>query len=67
MALSAISETELVTANEIAATFKVVPKTVGRWVASGKLPEPIDYPGGHRRWRLADIQAAMQGPVSHRE
>ncbi len=48
----------LLTPAEVAALFRVDPKTVTRWAAAGRL-ESITTPGGHRRFRLADVEAAI--------
>jgi excisionase family DNA binding protein len=50
---------QLLTPTDVAAVFRVDPKTVTRWGAAGKLP-CIKTPGGHRRFRVADIRAALQ-------
>lgn len=49
----------LLTPREVADRFRVDPKTVSRWAASGLLPF-IKTPGGHRRYReqLVDELAA---------
>lgn len=49
----------LLTAAEVAALYRVAPKTVTRWAARGSLPEAFRTPGGHRRWRAADIRARL--------
>lgn len=46
----------LMTPGEVAALFRVDPKTVTRWSARGLLPS-IKTPGGHRRFREADVRA----------
>lgn len=38
--------------------FRVDPKTVGRWALSGLLPS-VRTPGGHRRYREADVRALL--------
>lgn len=43
-------DTELMTPAEVAALFRVDPKTVARWSDSGKIPS-IRTLGGHRRFR----------------
>jgi excisionase family DNA binding protein len=50
---------ELMTPGEVARVFAVNPKTVNRWVKSGKL-ESVRTIGGHRRFRKADIDAALK-------
>lgn len=51
-------ETELMTPAEVAALFRVDPKTVARWSDSGKIPS-IRTLGGHRRFRREDVIAAL--------
>ena len=49
---------QLLTPSEVAAMFRVNPKTVTRWSRSGKLPA-IRTLGGHRRFRLSDVRDAL--------
>ena len=46
---------ELLTPAEVAALFRVNPKTVSRWAQTGKLSS-IRTLGGHRRYRLAEVR-----------
>lgn len=46
------------TPSDVAAIFNVRPKTVSRWADSGELP-CITTPGGHRRFRQADVVALL--------
>lgn len=48
----------LMTPAEVAAAFRVDPKTVTRWAKAGKLTS-IRTLGGHRRYREADIRALL--------
>jgi len=50
----------LLTPAEVAAMFRVDPKTVTRWAKAGKLTS-IRTLGGHRRYREADVQALLRG------
>lgn len=50
---------ELMTPGEVSALFRVDPQTVGRWADSGRL-HPIWTPGGHRRYRAAEVRALLQ-------
>lgn len=50
----------LLTPAEVAALFCVDPKTVTRWAAAGKLTS-IRTPGGHRRFREAEVRALLAG------
>lgn len=54
---------QLLTPSEVAALFRVDPKTVTRWAKAGKLAS-IRTLGGHRRYRASEVQALleMQGP-----
>ena len=46
---------ELLTPSEVAAMFRVNPKTVTRWARAGKI-SAIRTLGGHRRFRASEIQ-----------
>lgn len=57
------SETEaLLTPAEVAAMFRVDPKTVTRWAKAGKLSS-IRTLGGHRRYRQSEVRALLTGQV----
>ena len=43
---------------EVAALFGVNPKTVQRWPKTGRLSS-IKTPGGHRRYRAAEVYALL--------
>ncbi|MDE3721867.1 BldC family transcriptional regulator [Nocardiopsis sp. N85] len=49
----------LVTPDEIAALFRVDPKTVARWAAAGRLPG-VRTPGGHHRFRREDVDRLLE-------
>lgn len=51
---------ELLTPAEVAAMFRVDPKTVTRWAAAGKLTSLFTL-GGHRRYRKAEVKALLEG------
>lgn len=53
--------TELLTAKDAAAYVGVYPDTLRRWVDSGLLPDRRT-PGGHRRYRRADLDALIARP-----
>ena len=55
----------LLTPGEVAALFRVDPKTVTRWAASGRISS-IRTPGGHRRFRESEARgfAASRRAVS---
>ena len=50
----------LLTPGEVAALFRVDPKTVTRWAASGRITS-IRTPGGHRRFRESEVRALLSG------
>jgi excisionase family DNA binding protein len=50
------------TPGEVAALFRVDPKTVTRWAASGRISS-IRTPGGHRRFRESEVQALLRGEI----
>lgn len=51
------------TARDIADACGVTPKTIHRWAASGRLPEPRRGLGGHgwARWPAAAVAAVLRG------
>ena len=50
----------LLTPGEVATLFRVDPKTVTRWAASGRIGS-IRTPGGHRRFRESEVRALLRG------
>lgn len=56
------SSERLLTPGEVAALFRVDPKTVTRWAASGRISS-IRTPGGHRRFRESEVRALLRGDV----
>jgi excisionase family DNA binding protein len=48
----------LLTPSEVAAMFRVNPKTVTRWARSGKI-STIRTLGGHRRYRASEVREAL--------
>lgn len=48
----------LLTPSEVAAMFRVDPKTVTRWAKAGKLSS-IRTLGGHRRYRASEVAALL--------
>jgi excisionase family DNA binding protein len=49
---------DLLTPAEVAAMFRVDPKTVTRWAQAGRVSS-IRTPGGHRRYRESEIRALL--------
>ena len=52
----------LLTPAEVAALFRVDPKTVTRWAKAGKLSS-IRTLGGHRRYRESEVRELLTGMV----
>ncbi|MBA2465375.1 MAG: BldC family transcriptional regulator [Nocardioidaceae bacterium] len=52
----------LLTPAEVAAMFRVDPKTVTRWAKAGKLSS-IRTLGGHRRYRESEVRQLLTGMV----
>ena len=50
---------ELLTPSEVAAMFRVNPKTVTRWARSGKI-SAIRTLGGHRRFKASEIRSFLE-------
>lgn len=44
---------------DVARLFGVNPKTTTRWAKAGKIPS-FRTPGGHHRFRYADVEEAMR-------
>jgi excisionase family DNA binding protein len=58
-----ITDTEsLLTPAEVAALFRVDPKTVTRWAQAGKL-NAIRTLGGHRRYRESEVRELLGGKL----
>jgi excisionase family DNA binding protein len=56
----AVARTDhLLTPAEVAALFRVDPKTVSRWAKAGKISS-IRTLGGHRRYRASEIRSIFQ-------
>lgn len=53
----------LMTPGEVAAMFRVDPKTVTRWAAAGRIGS-IRTPGGHRRFRESEVRTLLDGLTS---
>lgn len=51
---------ELLTPSEVAALFRVDPKTVTRWAKAGKL-SCVKTLGGHRRYLASEVNALLEG------
>ena len=57
--LSASNQEKLLTPAEVAALFRVDPKTVTRWAKAGKLTS-IRTLGGHRRYKESEVKALLK-------
>ena len=53
----------LLTPGEVAALFRVDPKTVTRWAQDGRLSS-VRTLGGHRRFRAAEVYALLAQSAS---
>ena len=58
--MAAQRDDALLTPAEVAALFRVDPKTVTRWAKAGKLSS-IRTLGGHRRYRADEVQKFLDG------
>lgn len=54
------TEDRLLTPGEVAALFRVDPKTVTRWAGVGRIGS-IRTPGGHRRFRESEVLELLKG------
>jgi len=59
-----IENERLLTPAEVAALLLVDPRTVTRWANKGRISS-IRTPGGHRRFREAEIRALLRGGTGH--
>jgi excisionase family DNA binding protein len=58
-AMEAHDDDTLLTPSEVAAMFRVNPKTVTRWARAGKI-SAIRTLGGHRRFRASEIRHFLE-------
>ena len=58
-AMEAHDDDTLLTPSEVAAMFRVNPKTVTRWARAGKI-SAISTLGGHRRFRASEIRQFLE-------
>lgn len=56
----------LLTPSEVAALFRVDPKTVTRWAKAGKISS-IKTLGGHRRYRESEVKKLLHGVPGQRD
>lgn len=56
---------DLLTPAEVAALFRVDPKTVTRWAKAGKL-SCVKTLGGHRRYLASEVNALLEGLPTQR-
>ena len=57
--LSVSGQENLLTPAEVAALFRVDPKTVTRWAKAGKITS-IRTLGGHRRYKESEVRALLK-------
>ncbi len=62
--LSVSGQENLLTPAEVAALFRVDPKTVTRWAKAGKLTS-IRTLGGHRRYKESEVKALLKSISSN--
>jgi excisionase family DNA binding protein len=60
------ARSSLLTPSEVAAMFRVDPKTVTRWAKAGKL-SAIRTLGGHRRYSEAEVRMLLGGLPRQRD
>lgn len=65
MSASANDAEPLLTPAEVAAMFRVDPKTVTRWAKAGKLSS-VRTLGGHRRYLASEVKALLDGVSGQR-
>ncbi len=53
------TQDRLLTPAEVAALFRVDPKTVTRWATAGRMSR-IRTPGGHSRFRESEVRALLE-------
>ncbi len=63
MSSPAAEPENLLTPSEVAALFRVDPKTVTRWAKAGKIGS-IRTLGGHRRFRESEVRALLESVES---
>lgn len=56
----------LLTPSEVAALFRVDPKTVTRWAKAGKISS-IKTLGGHRRYHASEVRRLLRGVPEQRD
>ena len=59
MPINSINQERLLTPSEVAALFRVDPKTVTRWAKAGKLTS-IKTLGGHRRYKETEVKTLLK-------
>ena len=62
--LSITAQEKLLTPAEVAALFRVDPKTVTRWAKAGKLTS-IRTLGGHRRYKESEVNVLLKTTLSN--
>jgi excisionase family DNA binding protein len=63
MATKSPDAQSLLTPAEVAALFRVDPKTVTRWASAGRIGS-IRTPGGHRRFRESEVRSMLASLTS---
>lgn len=65
MSLEDLNVEKLLTPGEVAAMFRVDPKTVTRWAAAGRIGS-TRTPGGHRRFRESEVMELLEASFAPR-
>jgi prophage regulatory protein len=58
---------DLLTVNDVARRLKVGVRTVWRWLAQGRLPQPLRFTALCVRWRIADLNRFIEEHADRRE
>jgi MerR HTH family regulatory protein len=58
---------ELLKPREVAELCGVNVATIGLWARTGRLKNDVTTPGGHRRYRLADVRELLQSLATPRD
>lgn len=55
-----VGSREWLTAKQVAGILDISERTVYRWLANGKLPQPVRYSPRTVRWRSGDIEHFLE-------
>lgn len=60
MIVGTITGEQLLTARDVSHLLKVSRRTIWRWVAQGRLPDPIRYSRTCVRWKASVLRAYLE-------